>query len=206
MNREKTIIKEVGKIDKDAARYLRGDAQKLSSFNREGWLGSVMIWSGTPQGYQYWADLNDKLNLAERGKPMKENKKVYPKKVYILWGYDTNDDRSLTAHEKIEDTSGYRHERVIAIYELKKLVKVEMRPHVRDVKEQPMAVKFYCEVCKKSQPIIIEPFTVDELNEDKSWGDIICSACRLVIATCTVDEPGQYDFIKVSFITYKLPY
>ena len=129
------LVKEVGKIDKDGARYLRGDAQKLSSFNREGWLGSVMIWSGTPQGYQYWADLNDKLNLAERGKPMKENKKVYPKKVYILWGCDTNDDRSLTAHEKIEDTSGYRHERVIAIYELKKLVKVEMRPHVRDVKE-----------------------------------------------------------------------
>ena len=63
-----------------------------------------------------------------------------------------------------------------------------------------MAVKFYCEVCKKSQPIIIEPFTVDELNEDKSWGDIICSACRLVIATCTVDEPGQYDFIKVMWV------
>jgi len=59
-------------------------------------------------------------------------------------------------------------------------------------------VRFYCELCEKSQPVIIEPLQKDELNGEKIWGDILCAECRLVIATITADEPGQYEFVKVS--------
>lgn len=61
-----------------------------------------------------------------------------------------------------------------------------------------MTVRLFCVVCQKSQPIIIEPMQSDDLNGDKIWGDIICSECKLVIATVEVQEPGIYDFVKVA--------
>jgi len=129
------LVKEVEKIDKDAARYLQGDAQKLSSFHRREELCGVMVWFDTPQGHEYWAELNSKLRnpeLIKGGKPMKENKKAYPKNVYVSWRCQTNEDRTLEIGEKPGE---FKDGIILAVYEFKKLVKVEMRPHITDVKE-----------------------------------------------------------------------
>lgn len=61
-------------------------------------------------------------------------------------------------------------------------------------------VKFYCEYCDKYTPVIIDPFlSTDSLNGESIWGDIICAikGCNSV-TTITADEPGIYEFIKVS--------
>ena len=61
-------------------------------------------------------------------------------------------------------------------------------------------VKFYCVACDKHQDVIIEPMETDNLNGDIIWGDVICSVCRLVIATITADKVGIYEFVKVGDI------
>lgn len=58
-------------------------------------------------------------------------------------------------------------------------------------------VKIYCSSCGKYQPLEIEPMSSDKLNGDSIWGDLLCSVCRLVIATLTVSEAGIYEFRKV---------
>jgi len=58
-------------------------------------------------------------------------------------------------------------------------------------------MQIYCEICG-NQPARIDPMTSNELNGDKVWGDICCSKCALVICTLTVDDPGIYEFVKVS--------
>ena len=58
-------------------------------------------------------------------------------------------------------------------------------------------VKFYCDHCEKHREVIIEPLQRDSLNGDAVWGDIICTSCRVIIATITSDEPGIYQFVRV---------
>ena len=47
-------------------------------------------------------------------------------------------------------------------------------------------IKFYCEVCGKSQDVILEDMTKDVLNKKFPWGDILCKECKFVIATMIV--------------------
>jgi len=58
-------------------------------------------------------------------------------------------------------------------------------------------IKFYCDSCGCSQPVIVEEMKSDDLNGDKVWGDIVCSVCHLVIATVTVDKPSKYEFVLI---------
>jgi hypothetical protein len=60
-----------------------------------------------------------------------------------------------------------------------------------------VVVRIYCECCGCHQPLLIEEMRSDELNGQAIWGDLLCSICKLVIATLTVEEPGQYEFRKV---------
>lgn len=63
-------------------------------------------------------------------------------------------------------------------------------------------VRFFCESCAKQQPVIIEPLQTDEINKPLIWGDIICKACRLAIATISADEPGVYQFVQVAEVDH----
>jgi len=58
-------------------------------------------------------------------------------------------------------------------------------------------MKIYCEICG-NQEARIDVMNSDDRNGDAVWGDICCSKCCLVLATITVDEPGVYEFVKVS--------
>jgi transcription initiation factor TFIIIB Brf1 subunit/transcription initiation factor TFIIB len=60
--------------------------------------------------------------------------------------------------------------------------------------------KIYCENCGKRVPLEIDHMRSDDLNGDVIWGDLVCSKCKLVIATLEVDSPGIYEFVKVSDI------
>lgn len=51
--------------------------------------------------------------------------------------------------------------------------------------------------CGEQRKVIIEPLEPDDLNLI-AWGDIICTECRLVIATISSDESGVYQFVKVT--------
>lgn len=62
-----------------------------------------------------------------------------------------------------------------------------------------MSFKIYCEVCGKHQVAAIDKMLPDvHFPQQGIWGDVTCSVCHYVIATITVDEPGQYDLVKVS--------
>lgn len=56
------LIDRVAKIDIQAAMYLRYDAQNLELFGHDGDISHVMYWADTPQGFDYWADIADKLS------------------------------------------------------------------------------------------------------------------------------------------------
>ena len=58
-----------------------------------------------------------------------------------------------------------------------------------------MKVKIYCENCDDHQPIQIAPMRKDPAG---IWGDLLCSVCKLVIATLTVEEEGIYEFRKAA--------
>lgn len=57
------LTDRVAKIDKGAARYMRKHAPStLRSFTYNGYLAGCFVWSDTPQGHDFWEDINDKLN------------------------------------------------------------------------------------------------------------------------------------------------
>ena len=89
-----------------------------------------VCWDKSGEIYPEW---ETRIELIKGGK-MKENKKVYPKRVYVAWGCPTNEDRGMAVGESINQFS-HNDGGTIAVYELKKLIKVTMRPYVTDVKE-----------------------------------------------------------------------
>lgn len=54
----KELIERVRLIDPAAAEYLEGDARKQGDFQPRRNLGSLMIWDKTPQGHDYWSNIN----------------------------------------------------------------------------------------------------------------------------------------------------
>lgn len=56
--------------------------------------------------------------------------------------------------------------------------------------------KIYCKHCDKHQPLLID--RMQKLNGDIIWGDLVCSKCKLVIASIRVDEEGEYEFRKIA--------
>jgi hypothetical protein len=55
------LVDKVSAIDKDAAYYLRNGARNLRPFQMAGYLAGVMLWYDTPQGHDYWDNINNKL-------------------------------------------------------------------------------------------------------------------------------------------------
>ena len=56
------LMAKVAKIDKGAARYMRKHApNKLKSFTYDGYLSGCFYWAETPQGHDFWENINDKL-------------------------------------------------------------------------------------------------------------------------------------------------
>ena len=54
----------VGTIDKDAEQYMRTEAKELDSFaadDDEDTIENVFAWHETPQGYDYWHCIYEKL-------------------------------------------------------------------------------------------------------------------------------------------------
>lgn len=56
------LIDRVVKIDKGAAIYMREHAPDLIGFVYDRELVCCFIWECTPQGYDFWKHINDKLN------------------------------------------------------------------------------------------------------------------------------------------------
>lgn len=56
-------------------------------------------------------------------------------------------------------------------------------------------VTFFCHACQTYRPVEIEPVAADALNPEP-WGDIVCAACHLVIATIS-GPPGVYRVCRV---------
>ena len=61
------LIKKVEEIDPAAAKYLKNEARYLSSFCISGAknLNTIINWTDTPQGSEFWADLCRKLMAKE---------------------------------------------------------------------------------------------------------------------------------------------
>lgn len=57
------LIESVRKIDPDAAEYMAGPAHKLSGFSPQKHLDAAFIWSKTPQGLDYWEQINGLLYI-----------------------------------------------------------------------------------------------------------------------------------------------
>ena len=57
----KKLIAEVRKIDTAAADYLDGPCRKLVSFSEDKRIQPSFLWDKTPQGVQYWWDIQDQL-------------------------------------------------------------------------------------------------------------------------------------------------
>lgn len=56
------LCKRVEKIDPKAAEYMRGEAKGLKSFRGSSDLALCFIWHYTPQGNNYWSNIEKKLN------------------------------------------------------------------------------------------------------------------------------------------------
>ena len=56
------LTDRVAKIDKGAARYMRTQAPALKDFVYDSDLICCFVWGDTPQGHDFWEDINDKLN------------------------------------------------------------------------------------------------------------------------------------------------
>lgn len=52
----------VERIDKKAAKYMRGPAKKLKDFYKSRILAGAFPWDCTPQGYNYWYLIDRLLN------------------------------------------------------------------------------------------------------------------------------------------------
>jgi hypothetical protein len=59
------------------------------------------------------------------------------------------------------------------------------------------SVRIWCEVCQEFVQLEIERLQTDALNSDQVWGDVVCPACHLVIATLTADAPGRYEVKRI---------
>lgn len=71
------LIERVRKIDSVAAEYMEGPGREQERCNPRADLSEVMVWSETPQGYEYWADIDRKIR-ATPPEPEKETwQKVY---------------------------------------------------------------------------------------------------------------------------------
>ena len=63
------LVAKVAKIDEDAALYLikmsamSKKKRKKLNFEFKDQLGNVMLWSETKQGYIFWCDISDTLEL-----------------------------------------------------------------------------------------------------------------------------------------------
>lgn len=58
------LVGKVRKIDPDAAKYLESkELRKIggSGFHYIGIISGVMVWSFTPQGHDYWQNIENKL-------------------------------------------------------------------------------------------------------------------------------------------------
>ena len=56
------LCKRVESIDKKAAEYMRGDARKLDDFYESGDISECFTWCDTPQGGQYWNNIDEILD------------------------------------------------------------------------------------------------------------------------------------------------
>jgi hypothetical protein len=55
------LLEEVDKIDLSAGRYLRTKARELSSFEEFGRVTGCFLWRDSPQGKDYWSNINYKV-------------------------------------------------------------------------------------------------------------------------------------------------
>ena len=53
------LVEKIQRVDPDAAIYLRFDLENVN-YARD--LSGVMEWDKTPQGFDFWCELNRKLN------------------------------------------------------------------------------------------------------------------------------------------------
>jgi hypothetical protein len=56
------LVLKVADIDPVAADYMMGSAMSLRSFNPRPTLIQCFIWSSTPQGLEFWNNLDQRLN------------------------------------------------------------------------------------------------------------------------------------------------
>ena len=56
------LCKRVEKIDPEAAEYMRGEAKKLPDFSEYSNINDCFYWINTPQGFNYWWGIEEKLN------------------------------------------------------------------------------------------------------------------------------------------------
>ena len=56
-------------------------------------------------------------------------------------------------------------------------------------------MKIFCESCNDYNEMLTLDIRKDELNKHP-WGDLVCSECKLVIATIRADIEGTYVFKK----------
>ena len=56
------LVGEVQKIDPNAAVYMLTEAKKLDDFIYNRSLYNVFTWADTPQGWEYWSDIYEKLD------------------------------------------------------------------------------------------------------------------------------------------------
>ena len=55
------LICTVSKLDKTAACYMKEEAVKLKSFQYNSALSSAFDWSKTPQGFEYWNNVDKRI-------------------------------------------------------------------------------------------------------------------------------------------------
>jgi hypothetical protein len=60
-NAFKTLILRVEAIDKDAAQFMRTEASSVCNFAYSGDIDGFVFWGDTPQGHQYWWDIETAL-------------------------------------------------------------------------------------------------------------------------------------------------
>jgi hypothetical protein len=56
------LVGEVQKIDPNAAVYMLTEAKKLDDFDYTDRLVTAFTWADTPQGWEYWDDIDTQLD------------------------------------------------------------------------------------------------------------------------------------------------
>lgn len=51
------LIHEVERVDPEAGKYLRKEAWEREDFSPVAFLSGCFVWRKTPQGHEYWRDL-----------------------------------------------------------------------------------------------------------------------------------------------------